>query len=92
MVRSGPGDAEPALLMGVAGYNSGHGSAIVGALRRALASGAGDPCAAIGNQYTRRYCYTARDMWAGSMAERGTAPGEPGSGPALPHLEANNGR
>lgn len=83
-----PGDAEPALLMGVAGYNSGHGSAIVGTLRRALASGAGDPCAAIGNQYTRRYCYTARDMWAGSMAERGTAPGEPGSGPALPHLEA----
>lgn len=72
-----PGDDEPALLMGVAGYNSGHGSAIVQRLRGALEAGAADPCAWIGNEYTSRYCYSARDMWAQTLATRGVAPGAP---------------
>lgn len=66
-----PGDDEPALLMGVAGYNSGRDSAIVKRMRQALASGAADPCAWIGNEFTRRYCYSARDMWAQTRAARG---------------------
>lgn len=65
-----PGDPEPMILVGVAGYNSGHRSVIVGQLRAALVAGAADPCGWIGNQFTRQYCYRTRDRWAQSVAER----------------------
>ena len=65
---------EPMILMGVAGYNSGHSrgvdSAITRQLRRALESGADDPCAAIGNRYTAQYCRNTRERWSQTLRDR----------------------
>ncbi len=80
------GNDEPALLAGAAAYNGG--DAPRQDVRRAAQSGADDLCAGVRYAETRTYCYAFRDRWRATLSERGTAPGEPGSGPALPHLEA----
>lgn len=80
------GNDEPALLAGAAAYNGG--DAPRQDVRRAAQAGADDLCAGVRYAETRTYCYAFRDRWRATLSERGTAPGEPGSGPALPHLEA----
>lgn len=80
------GNDEPALLAGAAAYNGG--DAPRQDVRRAAQAGADDLCAGVRYAETKIYCIAFRDRWRATLAERGTAPGEPGSGPALLHLEA----
>ena len=81
-----PADDEGVLLAAAAAYNGGGPPSQD--VRAAVQAGAGDVCAGVRFNETRTYCYAFRDRWRATLAERGTAPGEPGSGPALPHLEA----